>query len=171
MPGKIPISTRISQQDADFLADLKVEGAVTPSDKLRAVIREARHRNLGTEDYPGSLAMAADTLAPTTRIIRSSENDLGIHSELVSRLTDWVSECFAYLVASNGNKVTLSQEELLEVEASLAKRVFVLMESVLQMGVTQRSACYDPKIIRESLESVLDITNVINQVTGGATKT
>lgn len=168
MPGKVPLSTRISQEDAAYLAQLKIDGAVTPSDKLRAIIKDARQRYRGTEDYTSSLKMATDILAPTLRIIRASENAAGTHSELMSRLGEWVAECFAYVVASNGAETELSHEQLLEIEAGLAKRVVVLMESVLQLGVTSRSSCYDPQIINDNIQPVLDIANVINKMKGGA---
>lgn len=31
--NRIPISVRITQEDADFIAELKIEGANTPSEK------------------------------------------------------------------------------------------------------------------------------------------
>lgn len=167
MPGKIPVSTRLSQDDADYLANLKVDGAVTPSDKLRAVIKEARQRDRGTEDYPGSLRMAMETLAPTLRIIRASEYAAGQHSELMNRVADWVQESFAYVVACNDAKTLLTEDELMAVESGLAQRVFALMESVLQMGVTQRASCYDPEVIRKGIGSVLDIAEVIRKTKGG----
>jgi len=33
--NRIPISVRITQEDADFIAELKIEGANTPSEKIR----------------------------------------------------------------------------------------------------------------------------------------
>ena len=164
MPNKtVPISVRMTPEDAEFIAQLNVEDAHTPSDKLRALIADARRRKLGTEDYPASLKLVQELLAPTMRIIRSSENDLHVHSELVSRLGEWVPECVAYLIASNGPDVKLDMEQLREIERDLAQRVFVLMQSMLQMAVTRHSPMYEPEVAHEGVVPVLELAEVILQ--------
>ena len=39
--------------------------------------------------------------------------------------------------------------------------MFVLMQSVLQMGVTRHAPCYDASVVDERLDPVLDLANVI----------
>ena len=118
MPQKTKqVGVRLTAEEAEFLAELKIENAATPSDKLRAIIDDAMRRKLGTEDYEASLKLILDMLAPTTRIIRSSENTHHMHSELVSRMSDWVPECMAYLIASNGAETELDQQQLRDIEA------------------------------------------------------
>ena len=164
MPRKtVPISTRLSQEDAEFIASLTVNGASTPSEKLRTIIADARQRKEGTEDFPGSLRVAEDLLAPTMRIIRSSEHDAGMHSELVSRLGEWLPECLAYFIACNGASRDLDNDALVEIESGLADRVIVLMQSVLQMAITRTSPCYDPTVIRDRVQPVLDLADIISQ--------
>ena len=38
----VPLSVRISHDDAEYIAGLKIDDALTPSDKVRAIIRDAR---------------------------------------------------------------------------------------------------------------------------------
>ena len=57
MPGKVPLSVRVSQDDAAFLAGLAVTGATSPSDKLRALIRDARLRHEGCSGYAECFAI------------------------------------------------------------------------------------------------------------------
>ncbi len=164
MPHKtVPISVRLTPEDAAFIAQLNVEDAHTPSEKLRAIIVDARRRKYGTEDYPGSLKLAEDLLAPTMRIIRASENTHHMHSEMVSRIGDWVPECMAYLIASNGPDTELDAEQLREIERDLAQRVFVLMQSILQMVVTRHSPMYEPEVAHEGVQPVLELAEVILQ--------
>ena len=40
--NRIPVSVRITQEDADFIAELKIEGANTPSEKIRELLKQAR---------------------------------------------------------------------------------------------------------------------------------
>ena len=129
----------------------------------RAIIVDARKRKLGTEDYPGSLKLSQDFVAPTLRIIRASENSHHLHSELVSRMGEWVPECMAYLVASNGPETELDTEQLREIERDLADRVVVLMQSVLQMAITRRGPLYEPEALRARMQPVLELAEVILQ--------
>ncbi len=164
MPHKTKqVGVRLTDEEAEFLAGFKAENAATPSDKLRAIIDDARRRKLGTEDYAGSLKLIQDMMAPTTRIIRSSENTHRLHSELVTRLSEWVPECMAYLIASNGNRTELEPSELLEVENALSDRVFVLIQSVLQLAVTRRAPLYEGSVLRDGVEPVLELATVIGR--------
>lgn len=164
MPHKtVPVSVRLPEDDAGFLSSLHLEGATSASEKLRALIADARKRQHGTEEYPAALKLAEENLAPTLRIIRSSERDNGLHSELVSRLGEWLPDCMAYLIASNGVATELDADTLTDIERGLADRVFVLIQSILQMGVTRESPCYDPSVIDDRLDPVLGLTGVIAQ--------
>lgn len=171
MAGKtIPISARLTPDDAEFIARLEVEGATTPSEKLRAIIVEARQRHDGTEDFIGSLKLVEEMLAPTMRIIRAGEFEHHMHSELVTRVADWVPECMAYLIASNGADKELSAQALQEIEVELLARVLVLMQSVLQMAVTRRSSCYEPTRIDGAIEPMLELAQVIIDNRGKTTR-
>ena len=50
MPRRIPLSVRITDADAAFLAQYKAEGATTPSEKLRALLADARRDAEGATD-------------------------------------------------------------------------------------------------------------------------
>ena len=49
--NRIPVSVRITQEDADFIAELKIEGANTPSEKIRELLKQARLAHTQTRDY------------------------------------------------------------------------------------------------------------------------
>jgi hypothetical protein len=159
----VPISVRLSPDDAEFLAGLDVEGASTPSDKLRALIVEAKQRRHGTEDYFSALKLAEDLLAPTLRALRTSEHAQGVHSELVSRFAEWLPECVAFLIAAKAGEKAFGREQLTEIERGLADRAFLLTQSVLQMGVTGSSPCYDPAVVSHRLKPVLDLARIIDK--------
>ena len=53
--NRIPISVRITQEDADFIAELKIEGANTPSEKIRELLKLARLAHTQTRDYGSAL--------------------------------------------------------------------------------------------------------------------
>ena len=51
----VPLSVRVPYEDAEFIAGLHVNGANTPSDKLRAIINQARRRHQGGQDFGSAL--------------------------------------------------------------------------------------------------------------------
>jgi len=165
MPNKTKqVGVRLTDEEANFLSRYKAENAATPSEKLRAIIDEARQRHLGTEDYPGSLRLMQDLIDPTVRIIKNSEHEHRLHSELVTRLNDWVPECMAYLIASNGRDTNLDAKQLHEIEAAVAERVIVLMTSVLQLAVTRTAPLYNKNALADAVEPVLELARVIESV-------
>lgn len=162
MPRKsIPISTRISSEDAEFLARWKGSDAATPSEKLRAMIAEMRRQEEGAKDYSGALHVAAGLIGPALHAVKTEEHAAGMHSELLARVADWLPECLAYLIAVNGARDALDRNALIKVEEGLADRVMILMQSVLQMAVTPNCPCYNPQVVRERIPPVMDLAQVI----------
>lgn len=160
----VTVSARISQDDALFLTKLKIQDAITPSDKLRALITEARERQTRLKDYRGSIDMFQDLLTPIGSELRELELQQNIHSELITRILEWLPDMMAFVIASETRQDKSEAKERLEqIEEGVADRVFRLIESVLQLGVTQRSPCYKPNTISNRVDPVLDLARVISK--------
>lgn len=160
----VTISARIAQEDAEFLAGYKVSGAVTPSDKLRAILAEARARQQRMKDFRGSIDLFQEMLAPVTAQIRERELQNNIHSELITRMLEWLPDIMAYVQASEAKlNQNTDKQVLIDIETAVADRVFRLIESVMQMGVTRRCPCYNSKAVSSRMEPILDIAKVISQ--------
>ena len=159
----VAISARIPQEDAVFISQLKINDAKTPSDKLRAIIAEARRRQENQQDYRGCMTMIQDMITPVGARARELELEQGRHSELVSRVLEWLPDTMAFIMAAGGvMEGEQTGQQLNTLENGIADRVFRLMESVLQMGVTQRCPCYDVQAIQARVEPVLDLMRVIS---------
>lgn len=159
----IQISARISHEDAEFISQLKIEGAKTPSDKLRSIITDARSRHDGMHDYSGCYKSIQNLILPVLEKIRHLELDCQQHSDFVIRFLEWAPDIIAYAVSSipaKSNENT--QNELIKYEKELVKRVFRLFTSALQMGITPYCPCYDPKIISKEIDPILALTDIIN---------
>ena len=79
MPGKtVPLSVRVTDADAEFLARLDIAGATTPSEKLRALLTAERTRGEGAGDPHRSFEIIRDLLRPAQRGIRLAEAEQGI---------------------------------------------------------------------------------------------
>ena len=163
MPSKqVTISARISQDDAEFISQLTIDDAKTPSDKLRAIIAEAKLRSNRNQDYAGNLQLVQELVQPFLRKIRKVEVENQIHSELIIRLSEWIPDALAFLLSSTSEKDDQTiTEALIQIEHGVAERLMRLMESVLQLAITERCSCYDPEIMQVKIDPVLELSQII----------
>ncbi|MGD2119730.1 MAG: hypothetical protein PVG66_15335 [Chromatiales bacterium] len=165
MTKAVTISARIPQEDATFISQLEISDAKTPSDKLRAIIAEARLHYENRKDLRGSITMMQELIAPASTAVREFEIEQDMHSELISRFLEWLPDAMAFtLTAATANEDRSMQQQLASLENGIADRVFRLVESILQMGVTQRCSCYDKQAIHRRVEPILDLAHVISMM-------
>lgn len=158
----IPLSVRISEDDQEFLAGLALAGATTPSDKIRALIRQARTLEGAPRNYAASLALLESLLQDTERRRRQFEADGSERSALLAAVMEWLPDFGALLVA--GPAVTRGRSDassMQEFEAAVANRIMRLLDTVLRLGVTGRAPCYDPALIDRQLEPAIELVQAI----------
>ncbi len=164
MTKSVQISFRISHDAAEFLSGLDVEGAKTPSDKMRAILEEYRKKHSQIKEFIGCYKFLQEQLAPVTEVIRKAEFDHKKHSEILARTLDWLPDLFAFLVSSVlANEEEILEENILEVEKGVADRVFRIMENYLQMGITEKCPCYDPNLLSDQMKPILEIMDVLSR--------
>lgn len=151
----VQLSVRISDDDAAFLASLDIEGAVTPSEKMRAILQAERQRHGGE----GTAESFEDTLRSMMKRarqqIRSLEKEQGTRSDLVARLYEYVPEIAAVLMAGSGQKT------LVEFEAVLTSDVYGLMSEFLSLALVPRNRVYDDRVAASHLAPVLELAELI----------
>lgn len=156
----VPLSVRVSPEDASFIAAIEIAGAETPSDKVRALLADARKRQQGFTDYSSCLGMVQEMLAPTLQRLRAAEHQERVHSELVMELTQWMPEALAFLltdlVDANGDR-----DSLQAFEEGVAERMFRLIENVVRMNVTTECRGYDPLVVSRRMGPVFELVDVI----------
>lgn len=151
----VQLSVRVSDDDAAFLASLDIEGATTPSEKMRAILLAERQRHDGqrsAEDIEDSLR---GMMKRARKEIRGTEKDRGIRSDFVTCLYERVPEIAAALIAGRGEK------DPVEFEASLAADVYMLMSDVLSVALVSRNRVYDDQLAVSHLEPVLELAGLI----------
>ena len=155
------VSARIPIDDLQWLATLEVQGATTPSDKLRALVTQLRRQHEGALEYSASLQWMRDLVSPFVTTVGAFEHRQGKHSELVRLISDWVPQLMALLVAENSlGKEPLRKAQ--EIEDKLAGRCVQLLMGVLRLGITPASDCYDPQVLARYLPQIIELSGVID---------
>lgn len=159
MPKGVTISARISQEDAEFISQLSIDGAVTPSDKVRAIIADAKRHALGKNDYLSTVQQLKDLVAPNIRHIREAEYEHDMHSELIAELYETLPDLLAFLVA--GTNKDMDSDSLTGLEKKSAVRLFSLIEKLLYIKARKSTVGYQ----REHIDDLVsDIAGLARQL-------
>ncbi|OAM23261.1 hypothetical protein A7P89_03925 [Eikenella corrodens] len=158
--NRIPISVRISQEDADFIAELKIEGANTPSEKIRELLTQARLAHSQTHDYSTALAAQEQFFQVARRDVLHAEKEWGIHSHIVARLFEQLPDFAATLAADLPENAQAA--DLKRYECELMRRIVRLTDSILQLAVTGKGAAYDDTVLQQ-LENTLKLAKIVQQ--------
>jgi hypothetical protein len=154
------VSARIPGEDLEWLATLEIQGATTPSDKIRALVSQVRRQHQGSLDYGASLQWMRDLVTPFVTSLGAFEHRQNRHSEILRLVNDWVPQVMAMLV-TEGMLARDAQRKAVELEEKLVTKLFQLLTAVLRMGVTPSADCYDPKVLERHLPQLLELTGVI----------
>ena len=157
------LSARIPSEDIEWLASLEIQGAVSPSDKLRALIAQMRRQYEGTLDYERSLSWLRDLVAPFVIGIRTLEHNNRMHSEVLTLATESLPQIMATLL-SERSLAKDARKRAIEVEEIVVQRCFQLLASIMRLAVTREAACYNPGVIDKHVSSVLEIAAIVTQV-------
>lgn len=155
------LSVRVPAEDIEWLASLEVQGAVTPSDKLRALIAQMRRQHQGTMDYAACVAWLRDLMTPFVVALREVEHRQKIHSDALDAVIEWVPQIAATLLA--GQRFGADDvAAVMALEEALIQRCFQLTTTLLRLGITPRAECYDPSAIERRLARVIELTDLIS---------
>ena len=156
------LSARIPVEDIEWLASLEIQGAISPSDKLRALIAQMRRQYAGTLDYEASLSWLRDLVAPFVTAIRAFEHQNRMHSEVLTLTAEWLPQIMATLL-SERTLAKDDRERAIAVEEIVVQRCFQLLTSLMRLAVTRDTACYSPAVIDRHVSTVLELAGIVAQ--------
>jgi len=139
-----PTTIRLTEEDQTFLASLKIAGATTISDKIRALVEDKRLQQQAGHDYRSALILANSLVTPIQDAVRVAENQHKVHSQLVRRVIEWTPELLAALMAESAtsDENQLDKKALERLEQSLVEQVSRLMDTALQSYLARDTALY-----------------------------
>lgn len=155
------LSVRVDDEDAAYLARMHIDGARTPSEKLRALLRVERKRQEGARDAVEAADMFRDLLQPTRRRIRKLESEAGARSDLVKKLYDRLPEIGGVALAGPAQDGADKSQALKEFETATIGELFDFVQDVIELGMAPENRVYDTKIIEKRIEALLKYFEVI----------
>lgn len=155
----VPLSVRISHEDAEFLAKLEVDNAKTPSDKVRAIIAERRKFAPEGLSYSQVLSWLEGSLAPILLKLRDVQNREKEYSEVVRIAAEWLPDLLAHFLIEA--KSVQNKQGLAKLEADITDKAFRFIEAILRLGVTEEAPCIDKRAVSKRMTTSIELVKVI----------
>jgi hypothetical protein len=156
------LSARMPVEDIEWLASLDIQGAVSPSDKLRALIGQMRRQYAGTLDYEGGLSWLRDLVAPFVTAIRTLEHNNRMHSEVITLTAEWLPQIMATLLSERALGKD-AKKRAIDIEEMIVQRCFQFLCALMRLAVTREAACYNPTVIDRHISGVLELAEIVVQ--------
>ncbi len=157
-----PLSVRLSDEDTSFLAKLEVDGALTASDKIRGLIRQARQRAEPVENFSAALVISHEQLAAAVRAVRIIEQDLDRHSDVTVGLMTAAEELLALALAAPRPGSASGADDLVRHEARLVDCAARMTDQLLRWAVTPTAPAYEPAVISRRLAELSDLMKLVS---------
>jgi len=146
--AKQTVTLRLDEDDLTFLAQIEVAGATNLSEKIRALLAEARSQREGLDDFGAAYDFVRGLISVPERRIHQAEVASQQRSELVARVLAWMPETVAFVLS--GSPLQANEDtarSLRDFERGLGERAMVLTESVLQLAQAGFPGCYAPDVL------------------------
>lgn len=156
--AKQTITIRLDEDDLTYLSSVELAGTANLSEKIRALLTEARAQREGMRDPVLAYDFTRRLFAGPERSIRETEMQTQMRSELIARLTAWLPEVSAVLLsgaAAPGASARERSEHLRKLERSLGERALSLVDSLLQMSLAGFPGCYEPESLSKRAQPAI----------------
>jgi hypothetical protein len=162
MPSKTTaLSVRVSDEDARFLSGLSLDGATTPSEKLRALLSAQRRLHEGARSPTDAAETIEDLLRPSLRRVRRAEAELGVHSEPVQRVFDRLPVLAGLAQAGpQGEASAPDAKALAAFEGQLLEHAAALCEELINLAMTTSPRAYSPDSVEKRLKPLIELAHL-----------
>lgn len=141
--AKQTVTLRLDEDDLTYLSQVEIHGAANLSEKIRALISEARAQRDGTDSYGAAHDFSRQLFSRVDREFNAAEVGSAKRSELSHRLLSWLPEAVAFTLAANQTTQPSSDTDvgLVAFELGLGERAFSLADSMIQLAQSDFSGC------------------------------
>jgi len=148
-----PLSARIPGDLYLWLAQLRVEGATTNSDKLRVLLGQLKRQHDGAFDYAAAHAWARDLTGQSREALVAMEGRSGVHSDVMAAILDHTTAALALLVS----QAPKDDSQAVKLEEALVRRSFALCETLLRQAATSAASAYDPTVVQRHMAGTIEL--------------
>ncbi|MBD9369908.1 hypothetical protein [Xanthomonas sp. XNM01] len=146
--AKQTVTLRLDEDDLTFLAGIEVAGATNLSEKIRALLADARAQREGLDDFGAAYDFVRGLFAVPERRVHQAEVASQQRSELVARVLAWMPETAAFVLAGSALQAGGDTPKALrDFERGLGERAMVLTESMLQLAQAGFPGCHAPETL------------------------
>lgn len=163
----------MTNEDLGMLSGLDVGDAVTPSDKIRALVRTAYRQSQGRRDLEEAIGLEEERFAPVLHQVRAREARHRMHSEFLLRTLTWLPDANAVALASlaeNGDHEG-SAAGLEALEGALTEKVFTLVLAVLNGCLAPEANWYRGRPASVRLSAIIDVVRALDRIAPGTGET
>lgn len=156
--AKQTITVRLDEDDLAYLSSVELSGAANLSEKIRALLAEARAQREGMQDPVLAYDFTRRLFAAPERSIREAEMHARMRSELIARISTWLPEISAIMLSASALPDASTRERaehLKKLERSIGERALSLVDSVLQMSLAGFPGCYEPETLAKRAQSAI----------------
>jgi hypothetical protein len=156
--AKQTITIRLDEDDLTYLSSVELNGAANLSEKIRALLAEARAQRDGMHDSGLAWDFTRRLFAGPERGIREAELLAQMRSELIARVANWLPDVSALVLAGAPAPSASNRERaesLRKLERTLGERVLGFVDSILQMSLTGFPGCYEPEALSRRAQPAL----------------
>ena len=156
MAKSIAFSVRFSNEDAEYIAGLDIDGAVTPSEKIRAIVEHFKSQHQD-KTYKNQLRYFQSQFTSLVEEFKEQELSQDTFSEAVPVIMEWLIEFNSYLTSVHDQ----TPLDIVNVEQCMINRLFRLFEHTLRLAITTEAPCYTPNLIRSKVHTLAELINLI----------
>jgi len=145
--AKQTVTLRLDEDDLTYLSQVEISGAGNLSEKIRALISEARAQRDGMRNYAAAHDFSRQLFARVDRQVNSAEVEAAARSELTHRVLAWLPEAVAFALSANLADEDQSKDvaALSNFEVGVAERAFSMVDSMLQLAQAEFPGCLESK--------------------------
>lgn len=159
----ISVSVRMTSDELAMLSELDLPGSITPSDKLRALVKNAHRMQSRPGDFEQAYEAEATRFAGAQHGLRKSEADLRIHSEFLVRLLSWLPDANA-VVLSSLDQNGLNRKQLEALEDAASDRALAMLLGLVNGFLAPAQYWYGGSRSQHRLKALIDAIGIVQQL-------
>jgi hypothetical protein len=157
----VPVSVRLNEADAEFLASLQKGEASTPSEKLRALLHDERDRVQRNREFEAVRNRIQERVNGTRNLLKAQEREDGLSSILWIRVFEIFPDIATKILTGEPLRCKGDKIGLLEFERDLQQDVFELINEILELALRQEPKVHNPREFLELVQQPLEVLELI----------